>query len=91
MESSIIIIRFPSTASLRTFSLILTLDSRLLCLGLIKVRPTYPFFTKAFPYGIPDSKAYPKAAAFPDSGTPTTKSASTGESMAKNLPAIIRE
>ena len=35
--------------------------------------------------------AYPSAATFPDSGTPTTKSASTGESIAKNLPALILE
>ena len=31
------------------------------------------------------------AAAFPDSGTPTTTSASTGLSFARHLPAVIRE
>ena len=40
MESSIIITRFPRTASDSTFSFTLTLDSLLLCPGLIKVRPT---------------------------------------------------
>ena len=40
IESSIIITRFPFTASFKTFSFTRTLDSRLLCLGLIKVRPT---------------------------------------------------
>ena len=29
------------------------------------------------------------AAAFPDSGTPTTRSASTAESIARNRPALI--
>ena len=45
--------------------------------------------TKAVPHGIPDSSEYPRAAAFPDSGTPVTRSASTGESCARNLPALI--
>jgi hypothetical protein len=40
MESSIIITRFPHTASLRTLSFTFTLDSRLLCFGLINVLPT---------------------------------------------------
>ena len=31
--------------------------------------------------------AYPIAAQLPDSGTPTTRSASTGESMARKRPA----
>ena len=40
MESSIIMTRFPATASFKTFNLIRTADSRLLCFGLIKVLPT---------------------------------------------------
>ena len=45
----------------------------------------------AIPYGIPDSSEYPSAATLPDSGTPTTISASTGWSFASILPAIILE
>ena len=43
IESSIMIILLPSTASFNTFSFTRTLDSRLLCLGLMKVLPTYLF------------------------------------------------
>ena len=55
------------------------------------MRPTYPFFTNATPYCIPEAREYPIAAAFPDSGTPTTISASTGASSARNFPAMILE
>ena len=41
--------------------------------------------------GIPDCMAYPIAAQLPDSGTPVTMSASTGLSIARYLPAIMRE
>ena len=71
--------------------LMLTALALLLCFGLMKVLPTYPFLTNAVPYGIPDSMENPSAAAFPDSGTPTTRSASTGESIAKKRPAWILE
>ena len=40
IESSIMITRFPATASFNTFNLMRTADSRLLCFGLIKVLPT---------------------------------------------------
>ena len=40
IESSIMITRFPATASCSAFNLIATLLSLLLCAGLIKVRPT---------------------------------------------------
>ena len=39
---------------------------------------------------MPDCMAYPIAAQFPDSGTPATRSASAGESMARKRPACSR-
>jgi hypothetical protein len=76
------------TISLRTLSFVLTPCSLSSCLGSIKVLFAYLFLISPKPNGIPNSCAYPIAAGVPESGTEKTKSAFTGASFAKFLPAL---
>jgi 16S rRNA (guanine527-N7)-methyltransferase len=88
MESSTSTIRFPSTFALRGFSFNRTAFSLWDCVGKIKLRPIYLFFTKPDTRGNPLTPAYPIAASSPLSGTPQTTSAMTGCSSANIFPIL---
>ena len=82
--------RLPRTTSRNGLSFSRMPSWRMLWLGWMKVRPTYAFLTRPTRYGMPDSSAYPIAAGMPDSGTPITRSASTGCSRARVRPMATR-
>ena len=57
----------------------------------MKVLPIYLFLMKPSSNGIPEALAKPNAASSPESGTPTTTSASTGYALARKAPALTLE
>lgn len=69
---------FPLISETIGFSLRFTTLSRISCVGTMKERPIYRFFIRTGRKGIPETLEKPIAAGTPESGTPMTKSASTG-------------
>ena len=90
IESSINTMRLPPTTSGIAFSFMRTASSRSSWLGLINVRPLYRFLINPSAKGIPDARAYPRAAVVPESGIDMTISASYLVSLYSSRPILSR-